>query len=112
MKTCPKCSTAHDDEVITCDCGYSFYSSETVSKLMKKNKRDTAKLRIAGSSVLLMAGIAGVVFSPYALGGNIALWGKAMGTYYGIYWIIASCVAIGSGGMGLWRSIQLYLRNL
>lgn len=28
MKTCPNCSQRHDDEVITCDCGYEFYSPQ------------------------------------------------------------------------------------
>ena len=24
MKTCPKCHTSHENDVVSCDCGYTF----------------------------------------------------------------------------------------
>ncbi|MCP4371199.1 MAG: hypothetical protein GY797_24255 [Deltaproteobacteria bacterium] len=31
MKICPKCSQKQPDEVIICDCGHDFYSTESSS---------------------------------------------------------------------------------
>jgi hypothetical protein len=100
MKTCPKCSARHDDEVITCDCGHTFLTQSEIAKTLKKNHRDFALPRII-IGVSALSGAALLVYVAY----SYSLW-----IWFPIGLAISSLFLVGIGELihGVWR----YLRNL
>jgi hypothetical protein len=100
VKTCPKCSARYNDEVITCDCGYEFYSSSEVSKMLKGNRRGSARTRaIVGLFLLVTAAV--ITLLSYAF---------ASLTGFPIVFVVSGLVVLSIREIvaGLWG----YLKNL
>jgi hypothetical protein len=96
MKTCPNCSQRHEEEVITCDCGFDFYSPQEILKLQRENLEETDNTNTRSGNGWWNI-LVGAVFIMGGLSGGLVLRGTNSGVALAIFGV----------GLVIWGAIRL-----